>query len=228
MSEDSSPAITDSMQMYLVTIARLQEHCDPVPLSQIAEALSVSPVSVNEMCRKLQAQGLLQYKPYRGASLTEEGERRAHYILRRHRLWEVFLVEKLGLEYSGAHDAACQLEHSTPDLVANRLDDFLEHPAVNPEGLPIPRADGVLSGRILIALAALSAGQSGHVIRCQVDDAARSFLYERGIRPGAPLTVASVGKESLLVKVSGQHVTLARTLADSVQVEPEESNHGAE
>jgi DtxR family Mn-dependent transcriptional regulator len=228
VSEDSSPAITDSMQMYLVTIARLQEHSDPVPLSQIAEALSVSPVSVNEMCRKLQVQGLLQYKPYRGASLTEEGERRAHYILRRHRLWEVFLVEKLGLEYSGAHDAACQLEHSTPDLVANRLDDFLEHPAVNPEGLPIPRADGVLSGRILIALAALSAGQSGHVIRCQVDDAARSFLYERGIRPGAPLTVASVGKESLLVKVSGQHVTLARTLADSVQVEPEESNHGAE
>lgn len=228
MSEDSSPSISDSMQMYLVTIARLQEHSDPVPLSQIAEALSVSPVSVNEMCRKLQDQGLLQYKPYKGASLTEEGERRAHYILRRHRLWEVFLVEKLGLEYSRAHDAACQLEHSTPDLVANRLDDFLGHPTVNPEGLPIPEADGVVSGRVLIALSALSAGQSGHVIRSHVNDAARSFLYEHGIRPGALLRVASVGEESLLVKVSGQYVAVARTLADAVQVEPEERSRSAE
>jgi len=208
--------LSESMQMYLVTIARLRENGQPVPLSQLADAFSISPVSVNEMCRKLQDQGLLIYRPYKGASLTEEGERRAFYILRRHRLWEVFLVDKLGFAYTEAHDIACQLEHATPNHLADRLDAFLEHPTVNPQGEPIPRADGVLVSRPLHKLAALSPGQRGHVVRCDASDAARAFLDERGVRPGASLMVVATAEDSVLVQVKETHLSLARSLAEAV------------
>jgi len=224
MMKTSTVSLSESVQMYLVTIARLQVDRRPVPLSQLAEALSISPVSVNEMCRKLQEQGLVVYRPYKGASLTPEGERRAYRILRRHRLWEVFLVEKLGFDYDQAHDAACRLEHATPNLLTDRLDAFLGHPTVNPRGEPIPRADGVLPARPLHPLAALSAGQRGHVVRCDVDKAARAFLDERGIRPGASLTVMATAEDSLLVQVGEAHVSLARALAEAVQMEMEETS----
>ena len=219
MTEPTLTALSDSMQMYLVTIARLRVDGRPVPLSQMAGALSISAVSVNEMCRKLQDHGLVIYRPYKGALLTTEGERRANHILRRHRLWEVFLVEKLGFAYSQAHDLACQLEHATPNLLADRLDDFLGYPAVNPNGQPVPRADGMLLARPLHPLTALSAGQTGHVVRCEVDDASTGFLEEQGVRPGRPLTMLAVSGESVLLRVGGAAVSLARGLADSIRVE---------
>jgi DtxR family Mn-dependent transcriptional regulator len=93
MTNATSTALSESMEMYLVTIARLRTDGEPVPLSLLADTLCISPVSVNEMCRKLQNQGLVLYRPYKGVSLTDEGEQRACYILRCHRLWEVFLAE---------------------------------------------------------------------------------------------------------------------------------------
>ncbi|MCD4738579.1 MAG: FeoA domain-containing protein, partial [Anaerolineae bacterium] len=219
MSEASPASLSESMQMYLVTIARLREGEQPVPLSQLADDLSISPVSANEMCRKLQDHGLVVYRPYKGASLTAEGERRACYILRRHRLWEVFLVDKLGFDYDQAHEAACQLEHATFELLADQLDVFLEHPVVNPRGEPIPRTDGSLAERALLPLAKLSAGQRGHVVRCDVNEAARAFLAERGLRPGARFTVMATAEESLLVRVGGGHISLARSLGENVKVE---------
>ena len=222
MIEAAAPPLSESVQTYLVTIARLQTDARPVPLSRLATALSVSPVSVNEMCRKLQDQGLVVYRPYKGASLTPDGERRAYRVLRRHRLWEVFLVEKLGFGYAQAHEAACQLEHATPDAVADRLDLFLEHPAVNPLGQLIPRAKGGPPPHFLRPLAALSAGQRGHVIRRDVSDTVRTFLDERGVRPGATLAVEAVAEDSILVQVGEAYVSLARALAEAVQLEPEE------
>lgn len=216
-------SLSESVQMYLVTIIRLRANGQPVPLSELADALSISPVSVNEMCRKLHEQGLVVYLPYKGASLTEEGERRACHILRRHRLWEVFLVNALGLAYGEAHEIACQLEHATPDLLADRLDAFLKYPTVNPLGEPIPRLGAAPPPRPLYALTALSAGQCGHVVRCDVSDAARAFLDERGVRPGAPLTVAALAEDGVLVQVGGMHLALARSLAEAVQLEIEET-----
>ena len=223
MVETTPVPLSESVQMYLVTIARLRVDDRPVPLSQLAEALSISPVSVNEMCRKLQEQGLMVYRPYKGASLTPEGERRAYRVLRRHRLWEVFLVNKLGFDYDQAHDAACQLEHATPSLVADRLDVFLGYPTVNPEGEPIPGASGDLPARPSRPLAALSAGQRGHVTGCDASGAARAFLDEQGIRPGASLAVVATAGDSLLVQVDEAHVSLAHALAEAVQVEMTET-----
>jgi DtxR family Mn-dependent transcriptional regulator len=219
MTETILAPLTESMQMYLVTIARLRVNGQPVPLSALADTLSISPVSVNEMCRKLEDHGLVNYRPYKGATLTQDGEQRAFHILRRHRLWEVFLVQKLGFDYTQAHEIACKLEHATPKRLADRLDVFLDHPSVNPEGEPIPRGDGAPPARTLVPLAALSAGQRGHVVRCDVGDAARTFLDEQGIRPGVTLTVMAIAGDSLLVQIEGTHLSLARNLADAIQIE---------
>jgi len=214
--------LSENVQMYLVVIARLQSDGESVPLSLLADALGISPVSTNEMCRKLQDQGLVIYRPYKGVSLTPEGERLAHYILRCHRLWEVFLVEKLGFEYNQAHGIACKLEHATPDLLADRLDLFLGHPQVNPRGEPIPLADGSVAARPLVSLAALSAGQRGHVVRCDVEEEATlAFLAEHGVRPGAAFTVMAATDDSLLVQLGHKTISLARALAEVVQVETE-------
>jgi DtxR family Mn-dependent transcriptional regulator len=221
MEETILTPLSESMQMYLVTIARLRADGKPVPLSELADALSISPVSVNEMCRKLQDHGLVNYRPYKGATLTQDGERQAFHTLRRHRLWEVFLVGKLGFDYDQAHEIACQLEHATPDLLADRLDIFLEYPAVNPQGEPIPRDDTAGLARTLVPLAALSAGQRGHVVRCDVSDAARAFLDERGIHPGETLTVMATAGDGILVQVGEAQLALARSLSEAIQLEME-------
>ncbi|MBU0510850.1 MAG: metal-dependent transcriptional regulator, partial [Chloroflexi bacterium] len=153
---------------------------------------------------------------------SPEGEQRAFYILRRHRLWEVFLVQKLGFDYAEAHEAACQLEHSTPNQVADRLDAFLEYPSVNPEGEPIPRADGILPIRSWLPLTKLPVGQSCHVIRCDANQVGCIFLDEHGIRPGASLTVLAIAGDNLLTQVGEAQISLARTLAEAITVEPED------
>ena len=175
MSETRYPRLSESVQNYLVNIVRLREsEQEPVPLSHLAEALSISPISVNDMCRKLQDQGLVIYRPYKGVYLTEQGQLHAYYIVRRHRLWEVFLVQKLGFDYEEAHEAACRLEHATSDSVADQLDAFLSHPTVNPQGLPIPRPEGILPNCTPRLLSELSAGP--RCTSCTARPAHRSAL----------------------------------------------------
>lgn len=219
MSPSIEIPLSESQQMYLVTIARLRNGDAPLPLSQLAEALSISPVSANEMCRKLQDEGLVVYRPYKGALLTEEGQEQAYYTLRRHRLWEVFLVEKLGFDYDQAHQAACQLEHTTPDSVADALDAFLGHPGANPEGEPIPNGDGVLPQRQLYPLSSLSIGQRAHIVRCDVDGDTCRYLEEQGVHPGASLVVLAKAEKSLLLQIGERRVSLSRSLAEAIRVE---------
>jgi len=204
--------------MYLVAIARLREVADPVGLSRLARELEISPVSVNAMCRRLQEQGLLVYQPYHGVSLTDEGERRAHYILRRHRLWEVLLVDRLSIAYEEAHDMACALEHATPDVLADRLDAYLGHPTVNPVGEPIPRPDGTVPERPSVPLATLTPGQVAEVTGGEAPAAAMAFLAERGLRPGCVVRVAAAGEDGVLIEVDGQHLALSRALAEQIAV----------
>lgn len=132
--------MTESTEMYLLRIALLGEENQPVPIARLAEELDISPVSTNQMCRKLERRGLLAYQPYRGVMLTERGTAAAARVLRRRRLWEVFLVEKLRLSPDLAEEGACQLEHATTDAVADRLAEFLGHPTVCPHNERIPAA----------------------------------------------------------------------------------------
>lgn len=204
MTNRNEVDLSESIQMYLVSIARNQGHEKPVPLSLLAEILDISPVSVNEMCRKLQNRGLVNYRPYKGASLTDEGEQFANYILRRHRLWEVFLIEKLGFSIEEADQYACLLEHATPASLADRLDGYLESPGVTPEGKPIPASTGEFPVQPILPLDQVVPGLSVHVRKVECEPAAERFLAEQGIRPGVALRVLAIGAENLLIEVIGK------------------------
>ncbi|MGI9585871.1 MAG: metal-dependent transcriptional regulator, partial [Acidimicrobiia bacterium] len=112
----------------------------PVPVATIAGELDVSVVSANQMIRKLETSGFVDYLPYKGVVLTETGSERANVVLRNRRLWAVFLSEHLGLSPESADDVACEMEHVTPEEVAGRLSRFLGEPSIDPGGKPIPRS----------------------------------------------------------------------------------------
>ncbi len=208
--------LSDSMEMYLVTIARLRKGDAPVPLSQLAESLDVTSVSVNEMCRKLQDYGFVIYRPYKGAALTKAGEKLANHTLRRHRLWEVFLVNKLQLDQTAADEAACLLEHATSDEVIDRLDDYLDNPKYNPNGLPIPKADHEIDRPAGIPLTEVPVGEVVLVSRTEAGVEAGHFLTEAGITAGSEIRVVADSQRYVLVEVSGQQVSLIRDLAEQI------------
>jgi DtxR family transcriptional regulator, Mn-dependent transcriptional regulator len=169
----------------------------------------------------LQDHDLVIYLPYKGATLTPEGEQRACRILRLHRLWEVLLMEKLGFEYEEAHEIACQLEHATTNDLADRLDVFLGYPPVNPLGDPIPRCDRQPPPRPAILLTELPAGQRARVLSCDVEGAPRSFLEDKGLHPGAWLQMVALAEDGVLIQVERSFVSLAQSLALAIRVEAE-------
>jgi len=213
------PLLSDSKEMYLVTIARLGEPGQPVPLSSLAHELSVTSVSVNEMCRKLQDQGYLVYQPYQGAWLTESGEKLANNTLRRHRLWEVFLVDKLGFDYTEAHQVACQMEHITTDQLMDKLEQFLGFPKVNPIGAPIPNRNAAPSQSALTSVTELPVGNRARVIRCEVPESAALFFEEAGICPGEEIALIGLGNNNVLVQVNQEQVSLSTDLAACILVD---------
>ena len=217
----TSGEVSESIEMYLVSIATLQAEEQPVPISLLAEQLSHSPVSINEMCRKLVERSWATYQPYKGVMLTAEGEALAEKVLCRRRLWEVFLVEHLGAEPQEAEVFACQLEHATADHLAERLAAFLAYPMYSPLGKPIPCLFGAGEERPARALATLATGQSAEVTNVAADEAVKEFLNGHGVCPGITLKVLAVAADgSLLLEISDRHLSLSRPVALSVDVAP--------
>ena len=218
MTQPVEALLSDSKEMYLVTIARLSEPGQPVPLSHLARDLSVTSVSVNEMCRKLQDQGYVIYQPYQGVWLTESGEKLANNTLRRHRLWEVFLVDKLGFEYTKAHQIACQMEHITTDQMMDKLDQFLGFPKMNPVGEPIPSGGLKSYPSSPTPLTKLAVGSRAKVLRFDMPESASGFLIDAGVQPGKEITLIGAGKDNLLIQVNQEHISLSLELAQSILI----------
>lgn len=130
---------------YLKAIYKLIEHKgDPVTTNAIAEKMNTKAASVTDMLKKLADKKLIHYQKYRGVTLSEKGEKVALTIIRKHRLWEMFLVEKLNFKWDEVHDVAEQLEHINSDKLIEELDKFLNYPKTDPHGDPIPDAKGKL------------------------------------------------------------------------------------
>lgn len=113
-----------------------------VSTNAIADSLKTKAASVSDMLKKLAQKELVNYQKYQGVSLTEAGLKVATTIVRKHRLWEVFLVKKLNFSWDEIHDVAEELEHISSELMIDRLDDFLDNPRFDPHGDPIPSKDG--------------------------------------------------------------------------------------
>jgi len=209
---------SENIQMYLVHILRERQGDDPLPLPVLAEVMSISPASVNEMIKKLEAEGFVKYVPYAGVQLTKQGARLAAYILRRHRLWEVFLVERLGYGPDEAHEIACRLEHATPDQLADRLDEYLDRPRFNPDGEPIPEAAGQVPQIWECPLSALSPGLRAVVADIRGDDTERQYLGQKGITQGRALKVLAVDEHTMLLEAGEERLVIARELTEDVYV----------
>ncbi|MBC7689873.1 MAG: metal-dependent transcriptional regulator [Aquabacterium sp.] len=134
-----------SEENYIKNIYHLQQQTDTVTTNSLANELQTKPASVTDMLKKLQTKKLLQYQKYRGFKLNASGNKVALSIVRRHRLWEHFLVTKLGFDWNKVHDIAEELEHvSSPELI-EKLDNFLNYPTADPHGDPIPDVHGKIT-----------------------------------------------------------------------------------
>ncbi len=142
--------MTIAEEDYLKVILKLElaqeELHARVTTNQVAEVIQTKPSSVTDMLKRLKEKSLVDYIKYKGIKLTGAGRKQALCLIRRHRLWETFLVEKLGLSWKTVHPVAEQLEHVHSDELLERLDEFLGHPAFDPHGEPIPNGEGKLPG----------------------------------------------------------------------------------
>jgi DtxR family Mn-dependent transcriptional regulator len=153
-----------------------------VGTGELAQALNVSPGTVTGMLKTLSEANLATYTPYEGARLTASGERLAMKVIRRHRLLELFLVETLKMPWDEVHEEAEHMEHAASERLIDRIDCFLGHPAVDPHGDPIPRADGSLAEPAGMPLSNVPAGQTFHVVRVvDQDPAFLRYLTECGL-----------------------------------------------
>lgn len=135
---------TTSQENYVKAVFHLQQHAGTVSTNDLAEALKTKAASVTDMLKKLKSQKLLQYEKYQGVKLTAEGEKVAIQIIRKHRLWEYFLVEKLQFGWEEVHEVAEELEHISSKKLIDKLDAFLGFPKHDPHGDPIPDNNGQL------------------------------------------------------------------------------------
>jgi DtxR family Mn-dependent transcriptional regulator len=140
--------LTQSEENYIKAIFSLYQHTNaPVSTNDLAEKMETKASSVTDMVRRLSEKSLLLYKKYKGCELTDEGKRTALKTIRKHRLWETFLVEKLKFGWDEVHDVAEQLEHIRSLKLTDQLDAFLDYPKFDPHGDPIPDKNGEIVQR---------------------------------------------------------------------------------
>lgn len=214
--------MTFSEENYLKTIYHLTTASNAeVSTNAIAEKMETKASSVTDMLKKLAEKGLINYKKYQGVSLTQDGKLAAKMIVRKHRLWEVFLVEKLGFSWDEVHDIAEQLEHIKSEKLINKLDDFLDNPTEDPHGDPIPDREGRIIKIEKQLLSELSENQSG--ICVGVKDTSSEFLKyldKQEIALGSKIEFLS--RESfdlsLRIKVNGKELTISNKIASNLFV----------
>ena len=205
------PSFTE--ENYLKAIYKLSEAEPGVEVStnRVAEALQTRAASVTDMLRRLGEKGLLDYQRYRGATLTREGRQVALLTIRRHRLWEVFLVQTLGFSWDEVHEVAEEMEHLQSPLLLRRLDEFLGFPRLDPHGDPIPGEDGAVRRPRSRLVADLAVGEQGTVVA--VKDSSPAFLRyldKVGLSLGATLEVLDKVEfdNSLEIKVNKKQKAL--------------------
>lgn len=191
-----------------------------VSTNRIAAAIEATPASVTDMLKKLKLKKLITYERYKGVRLTKAGELMAKAIVRKHRLWEVFLVEKLGYTWDQIHDIAEQLEHIQSEDLINKLDVFLGYPKTDPHGDPIPDATGKLPVQKQILLSTLVKNNEGTVVG--VKDSSPKFLQhltDMGIKLGTVIKVADIAAFDGTVRLSldgKKSVTVSQLVARNI------------
>jgi DtxR family Mn-dependent transcriptional regulator len=167
--------LSHTEENYLKAIFKISEKEDkPASTNAISGEMQTSAASVTDMIKRLSEKDLINYERYKGVTLTDTGNKLATHLIRKHRLWEVFLVDKLCFSWDEVHEIAEQLEHIQSIELVERLDQFLGNPRFDPHGDPIPDAEGNFAFRKQVPLNELDSGESGVIVGVQ--DHSTSFL----------------------------------------------------
>ena len=210
-----------SEENYLKTIYHLQEDSGTVSTNALAEKLQTKAASVTDMMKKLSAKGLLNYTPYYGFSLSVEGKKIAVSVVRRHRLWEYFLADRLKFDWKEVHPLAEELEHVSSKRLIDKLDEYLGFPQTDPHGDPIPDSKGRFLASQTIPLINLLLHQPAEIMQVtNQSDEILEHLKEKQLSIG---TIVEVKKlypfdQSLEIKRKNKMITITKELAQSLLV----------
>ena len=214
--------VTLSEENYLKAIYHLSNHGSiSVSTNAIAEKTETRASSVTDMVKKLADKDLVNYVKYQGVSLTKQGCLTATSVIRKHRLWEVFLVNKLNFSWDEVHDVAEQLEHIKSEKLINELDAFLEFPTHDPHGDPIPDKDGNIQKTDKIVLSQVEERKQCNFVG--VIDSSSEFLKyldKHQIALGREIKVVSkeAFDESMTIKINGKKLTISKIISNNLYV----------
>ena len=217
------PELSTAEENYLKAISKVANQLGgPATTNAVAEELGTSAASVTDMFNRLADKELVNYKSRRGAGLTPLGERLVLQLIRRHRLWETFLHDKLDFAWDEIHELAEQLEHIKSPKLTDRLDALLGHPRFDPHGDPIPRADGSFAERHQTVLAQLPEEGVGIVVGVKEHDPEFLRHLDRlGLGLGQSVRVLEhfVYDQSLRIAVAGGQETITARVAQAIYVQ---------
>jgi DtxR family Mn-dependent transcriptional regulator len=212
---------TTSEENYLKAIFHLQQQEGTVSTNALAEKLQTKPASVTDMMKKLNAKKLLHYKPYYGFSLSNDGKKIALFIIRRHRLWEYFLSEKLKFGWNEVHLLAEELEHVSSRQLIDRLDQYLGFPQFDPHGDPIPDSKGKIKVLNKVSLLQLPFHQLAEVRQVtNQSEELLEILEHKNIGIGTKLEVKKHFEfdHSIELKIKSSTTNISEQLAKSIFV----------
>lgn len=214
--------MTRSEENYIKTIFHLgRKGTQEVATNAIAELMETKPSSVTDMIKKLSEKNLVNYKRYQGVSLTELGTKTALNIIRKHRLWEVFLVEKLDFSWDEVHEVAEQLEHIKSDKLIDSLDRLLAFPKFDPHGDPIPDRNGGFKERDRDLLSEVPIKTAGVCVGVKDSSATfLKFLDKNGIALGNQIKVMEREEfdGSLNIEIDGRKMQISHVIASNLYI----------
>lgn len=216
--------LTQSEENYLKAIYNLSgTDKGIVSTNAVAEAINTKAASATDMIQKLNKKGLVKYYKYQGVSPSSTGEKEALKVIRKHRLWEVFLVQKLKFNWDEVHDVAEQLEHVDSPMLIEQLDAFLGRPKYDPHGDPIPNGNGDMESSPTVTLSMLETGDKCTVI-CAKDSSSEFLVYLDKIKIslGAEINILDYfdydGSYSVSVD-SSTPITLSSKVAENIYID---------
>lgn len=214
--------MTFSEENYLKAIFHLEkQYAEGVPTNALAERMNTKASSATDMIKRLAEKDLLIYKPYQGVKLTKVGEKHALKVIRKHRLWEYFLVEKLNFNWDEVHEVAEQLEHIKSEKLTDKLDEFLNYPKTDPHGDLIPDKDGNFPVLEKMLLSKCEEGQRGKFVG--VRDSSKDFLryldkQEISIGTFIEIIDREDFDQSVLAKIGQKKIRMSHKIASNLYI----------
>lgn len=214
--------ISSTEENYLKMMLTLSEETGEVSVNQLSRELNLKMPTVNGMMKRLSEKGLVHFEKYKPIKLTEKGQKVATIVLRKHRLTETFLFEKMNLGWEQVHSIAEQIEHIQSPLFFEKMDELLNHPMIDPHGEPIPTTDGRIINMGYLRLSSLNAGQT--VVFSGVNDASEEFLQflnKRGLRLGMKMKIMGIEPYDGSFTISytpNKKETLSKVVCDKILI----------